>query len=103
MSAKVTKHITFPAPLAEKAMRHASIYGVSFGEYLRHLIMQAKSPDLKIEEQKRKKWEDSLPVYEATEAEEKSIKQGIEDIRSGDYTTLKSDDSRKASELLNIN
>lgn len=65
MSTTITKHVTFPAALFEKIESKAANFGVSFAEYLRHLAMNDSTK--KTEKQKWKEWEDSLPVYTATE------------------------------------
>lgn len=49
----------------------------------------------------RQEWIDSLPEYEATEEEEKAIGEGIEELERGDYITIKANDNRPISEILN--
>ncbi len=67
MSATVTKHISFPAPLFAFIEKQAGKFGLSIAEYMRHLaLMEIREQEF---EQKisRKNWENSLPEYEISE------------------------------------
>ena len=64
----ITKHISFPPALFAKIEQSASSFGVSFAEYLRHLaINDFVQKNNGVNSQKWKEWEDSLPVYTATD------------------------------------
>lgn len=66
MSTSIKKHISFPAKLFHQIEAQAENFGISVAEYLRHLAINDISTK-KTEAQKWKEWEDSLPVYTATE------------------------------------
>ena len=65
MSSNITKHISFPPALFAKIKANAEDFGVSIAEYIRYLAMNDSVK--KIEYQKHKVWEESLPVYTATD------------------------------------
>ena len=88
MSTSVTKHISFPQELFAKIETNAKRFGVSFGEYLRHLAINDDIQSKTTEEQKWQKWEDSLPIYKATDEKWKQW----DEARKGSSVTMTPDE-----------
>lgn len=70
---KTVKHIAFPMELVQRLEKKASLFGVTFSEYLRHIAINDVMKEVEI----------------ADEETEKSIQRSIEDIKNKRYITLK--------------
>ncbi len=71
MSATIKKQITISTALFARVQEKADELGVSFAEYLRYLMISDFKKEKKINQ--NKSWDESLPVYIATEKESESI------------------------------